>query len=744
MDVVSILRILKSKLWVLIVFPLISVLIAVAVVMQMDKVYKSSAQLATGFTSDEIVNLSEDKTSNQFEVNTKFINTVESMKSMPVLSLVSYRLMLHDLEDNENHFRELKNEDDLEFVLDSDTKKKLRSFFQIHLDSFLILNTYNEENQLASEVLKAYGYDYESLSEEFSIYRKSLSDFIAVDFKSENPLLSAYVVNTLCEEFLRFNKVLKTDRSSESIEYLKELVEEKRQARDNKVAELSAFKVSNDIYNYSAESSTKISQISSYEANREVEQKSIAALTLSLTTVQSKLAGLSVVDQSEISKVNQRIIELRRRISDLSMNQDQESKNKVAQLRDELQLEVSRLDNLNNASNPVEVETLTKERDRLQLELQIARANLASIEESILKLKSTMTGYSAKEARLAEIERDLESISTEYQSAQERYNTAVNKASVIGSSLRQIIKGLPSEEPESSKEMVLIAVAGAGTFIICAAIILLLDFANLSLRSQVRLERFTGLKNIATLNQNNLSLTQLAEIFQYKKGNKHDDAFVHFLRKFRFEVQSSNKQLILITSTKPLVGKSFIIVNLAYSLSLLNKRVLIIDTNFKSSTLTKLLIPNVKVAGLLKRDNGDVKLLQSPTSNDSTSSDGQESVTGKASNSFIHNTQYKGVDIIGNTGGKDSPSEILAGKDFARMLSNLLIEYDYIILEGASLNDYSDTRELVEYVDLVIPVFDANMTLNNLDFDSIKYLKSIRAKILGTVLNNVKLSDLSI
>jgi succinoglycan biosynthesis transport protein ExoP len=78
------------------------------------------------------------------------------------------------------------------------------------------------------------------------------------------------------------------------------------------------------------------------------------------------------------------------------------------------------------------------------------------------------------------------------------------------------------------------------------------------------------------------------------------------------------------------------------------------------------------------------------------------------------------------------------------MLDNLMVQYDYVLLEGPSLNDYSDTRELIQYVDTIIPVFDARTTLTNLDYDSIKYLKGIKSKVLGTVLNNAKYSDLAV
>lgn len=740
MDIISILRALRSKMWILIVFPLISVVCAIFLVSRLDKVYKSTAQISTGFTSDEAVHLSEERTSSQFEVSTRFINTIESMKSIPVMSLVSYRLILHDLK-SDKPFRSIKDEDDHEFILDGPTRQQLIDLFQKKLDSVEVLNSFNDDDQLAFSVLSAYRYDYDHLSDQFSIYRRSLSDFIAVDFSSEEPVLSAFAVNTLCQEFIRFNKTLKTDRSSESIEFLEKLVEEKRVARDKRVNELSEFKVVNNIYNYSAESANKITQISTYEANREIEVKNIAALTLSLTTITSKINSLTLIDQQEVAKVNQRIIDLRKKISELTGSQDEASKLKASQLRDELQLEISRLENMNNSNDMGEYATLTKEKERLQLELQIAQANLHTIEQSLGRLKSTITGFAAKEARLAELERDLQVISSEYQTAQERYNAAINKASVIGSSIRQIIQGQPSSQPESSKEILLIALAGIGSFILCAVAILLVEVSNFSIRTQGRLERMTGLKNIATLNQIDLNINDLPKVFNSKNKDENVDVFVHFLRKFRFEVQSSDKQMILITSTKPQTGKSFIIVNLAYALSLLNKRILIVDTNFKSSSLTKMLIPHANVQGLLKKGNSEITLLVQNTREEADPETKKTASTGK---SIIYETPFKGVDIIGNFGGKDSPSEILAGKDFRRMLDNLMVQYDYVLLEGPSLNDYSDTRELIQYVDAVIPVFDARTTLTNLDYDSIKYLKGIKSKVLGTVLNNAKYSDLAV
>jgi Mrp family chromosome partitioning ATPase len=110
---------------------------------------------------------------------------------------------------------------------------------------------------------------------------------------------------------------------------------------------------------------------------------------------------------------------------------------------------------------------------------------------------------------------------------------------------------------------------------------------------------------------------------------------------------------------------------------------------------------------------------------------------------LVNRTKYPGVDIIGNVGANDSPSEIMAGRDFKEMIRNLSSQYDLILMEGPALNDYSDSKELIDYADKVIPVFSAESSLNHHDKESIKYFKSINGKLMGTVLNKVKFKHLT-
>ena len=101
------------------------------------------------------------------------------------------------------------------------------------------------------------------------------------------------------------------------------------------------------------------------------------------------------------------------------------------------------------------------------------------------------------------------------------------------------------------------------------------------------------------------------------------------------------------------------------------------------------------------------------------------------------------VDIIGNEGGHNSPSELLSGVNFKQKIADLGQVYDYIFLEAAALNKYSDARELVDFVEKVIPVFNAQTSLTKHDENSVSFLHSLGDKVLGSVLNKANLKNLN-
>ena len=102
------------------------------------------------------------------------------------------------------------------------------------------------------------------------------------------------------------------------------------------------------------------------------------------------------------------------------------------------------------------------------------------------------------------------------------------------------------------------------------------------------------------------------------------------------------------------------------------------------------------------------------------------------SSTLIHN-----VDIVGCKEGNFSPSEILPKNNLLEHIQTLALDYDYVFIEGAALNIHADSKELLKYVDGVVPVFSSKSVLKQVDKESIHFLRN-SDKLVGGVLNAVE------
>ncbi|MFN4081953.1 MAG: hypothetical protein ACK4NS_13725, partial [Saprospiraceae bacterium] len=96
------------------------------------------------------------------------------------------------------------------------------------------------------------------------------------------------------------------------------------------------------------------------------------------------------------------------------------------------------------------------------------------------------------------------------------------------------------------------------------------------------------------------------------------------------------------------------------------------------------------------------------------------------------------VDVLGNTGSPLSPAEQLSGSDFGAFCRAFAAHYDYVFLEAAALNDYSDALELAPFVDSSIAVFNAAFAISATDQSSIQRLSDPTFKCIGAILTQVE------
>jgi len=738
MELSTIFRILFARKWILIIIPLVAAILAYFFSLNTQKKYRSSTILSTGFTTNEGIQITEERV-DLWAAGVKFDNMIQKMSSEQVMALLSYQLMIHDLTDAKP-FRTLSKSGRENNEIEPSQVSSMVLLFKSKLEKMEMLSSFDDKEKELINWMERLGYNGWMLKKDLNIKRTGSTDFVEVSFVSENPQLSAFVVNKLSEEFIRFDSSLKSNNSSESVKFFADIVGEKKKILDDKTAFLEKFKTSNNL-NGQDFTDLKSTQLVSYELLLQEKSDEIVSKQIQLSNIEKQLSNSAGTPDNR--ETGEKIIQIRAKINELNQiyvsngSNDKQLEENINNLRSELQKEMNKMavTDPSQTSAKVSKEVLLAKKNQLELELQIAQNSLGSLEQTINNLKGSVFSSASKKSTTETLEKEVERVNDEYLKAVEKYNTEKNKSLLAQSSIKVSQIGQPNGSPESSKRMLIIAMAYMATMALCVFVIVGIEFIDQKLKTPVKFQAYCDLRLLGWINSIETKGLDLKSLFKSKSTDATTENFKQFLRKIRFEIESSNAKVLLITSTKSSEGKTFIILSLAYSLSLLNKRTLIIDTNFRNNSLSRLLIAPASFQKMLQQD-GNVKLLTSNVNEAGEASSND-------SKNIISHTSDANIDIIGSSHGSESPSEILAGKDFKAMLVQLRNHYDYIFLEGASLNEFSDTKELLTYVDKVVTIFSADSKLGSTDRESIDFIKSLNDTFLGAILNKVDMKNVA-
>ena len=185
-----------------------------------------------------------------------------------------------------------------------------------------------------------------------------------------------------------------------------------------------------------------------------------------------------------------------------------------------------------------------------------------------------------------------------------------------------------------------------------------------------------------------------------------------------FIFNEANDKVALITSSRSGEGKTFISINLAASLALLNKRVVLVGMDIRAPKIGSYLnLPKGKGLTQFLAGNGVTV----------------EDIITKSPEADIPN-----LDVIQAGPIPPNPSELLVSKRVEELFEELRRRYDYIIVDSAPIGMVSDTFALNRIADASILVTRLNVTnMSDLAFIEEIYQDN-RLKKLSLVVNGTK------
>ena len=285
MEEPSFLTLLYRHKFMMITSSIIAVLITFMLTKHLPQSFSSKARLATGLVDQTEAQVLDSKLDPQeSKINLEFANLIQSIQLKKIFDQVSYLLIIHDLTNKDAYRMKSKlvnslNKSAIDHAVAVYTKK-----YQLREPLFL----YDVDQKGLDEVIKSMGYDYETLKSKVSIYRVSNSDFLDLDFDGDNPQFCAFVLNTLCSEFISYYAEIVKESHIKGVNFLENLLEEKRQGMNAKMQLLKDYKIKNRVLNLNEQAKSIYAQIADFESRKELTEKDVVAFTGAIKGIDNK------------------------------------------------------------------------------------------------------------------------------------------------------------------------------------------------------------------------------------------------------------------------------------------------------------------------------------------------------------------------------------------------------------------------------------------------------------------------
>ena len=268
---------------------------------------------------------------------------------------------------------------------------------------------------------------------------------------------------------------------------------------------------------------------------------------------------------------------------------------------------------------------------------------------------------------------------------QKREENAITLAATANNA-KIIDEALVDDNPISPKKMMVYLSALVLGMGFPVGIIYLIGLTKFKIEGRADVEKLTSLPVIGDVPLADEKSGSIA-VFE-NKNNLMSETFRNVRTNLQFMLENG-KNAILVTSTISGEGKSFISANLAISLSLLGKKVVIVGLDIRKPGLNK-------VFNIPKKEHGITQYLTNTTTN----------LMDLVQLSDIN----KNLFILPGGTVPPNPTELLAREGLEKAIETLKANFDYVILDTAPVGMVTDTLLIGRVADLSVYVCRADYT----------------------------------
>jgi len=534
---------------------------------------------------------------------------------------------------------------------------------------------------------------------------------VTISYKDKDPAIAKLVADAVVKAYMNEMLDIKLSTSNYSLKWMTEKAAEERDKLERSERDLQDFMRANDLVTVENRLTIlpqKLSEFGSQLSKAETEKKELQDL---LNQVRSagkdteKLEKISLFASDAVLKnIRERLYKANQNIQELSKKYGRKhpvmirAKDELRILKEERKFEIDRI-----------VSTIANSYD-------LARSKEKNMDDLLQETKSEMLNLNEKFMQYSIMKRDVDSNRILYDTLQ----TSIKKQGVTEQSQSVniwVIKkaGLPvsPSKPNKKRNLLLGLLLGLFSGI---GLAFLIEYLDNTLKNARQIEERFGLtvlgsieelrgkeKNIDTYVIDNL-LSPLAESYRLIRSA------------LLLSTADHPPKIVLITSMSKAEGKTATGINLARLIAQDKKSVVIIDCDLRRPRMHSLLgmANEVGLSSYLAGHTDKCTVLQIPE---------------------------EGMSLVPSGPIPPDPSELLGSAKMSALIDELAVKFDFVLLDSPPIGAVTDSLTLSQYVDGTILVVKAGSTTNEMLESGVKKMHDINGRILGVVINRVKMLE---
>ena len=586
-----------------------------------------------------------------------------------------------------------------------------------------------EHDQIAFVVLPFHE-AVDELRSEVSVTRPQReADVVEVRYRGTDPRLVQAVPDAVAAAFLQRRRSAQSAEARGTVAFLDEQIG----YLDTQLVEaeeaLRQFREDNDIVSLDAEADAQIERLAGMQARRDILETEREALTQLLTEIEAGEVAVEG-DQSPYRKLvafptllgQTATAELLSQLAELENRRSELMSGRTAEDRD-VRLITQRIDELES-----QLRTIS------ETYLRGLSNQVASINATLGRFQDELSAIPAQEMTFLRLGRQAEILSELYTLLQTKQKEAEIAAAVEDQSVRVVDPAVFPAEPIRPKPWLSLALAIVLGGVVGVGGSILAEHADRSVRDRRSLQAATGaavLGLIPTIPQRTGSepaVPWLAANGADKRGVKPRlvgriaagspaaEAYRSLRTNINFSRPETPPRLLVFTSPMPGDGKSTTAANLALVLAQQGGRVLLVDADMRRGVLNEVLKQ--------KREPGLANVLF-----------GSDTLEGATRTIDLEHGHVLHFLPCGTR--PPNPAELVSTERMSDLLASMREAYDTVIFDAPPLNLVTDAALLGTRADGVVLVARAGVTEEGPLEYAVEQLESVRAPLLGTVLNGM-------